>query len=361
MGLEIAIIADDLTGALDSAAPFAARGRRVAAALDPDALDEALGIVGAATVVAVNTLTRHLDAAAAAAVAQGAAARCVAAGARLVLKKIDSRMRGNVGAESSAVARALGAGGLVVAPAVPAQGRIVASGFVRGVGVGAEGIDVRDRLGAAVAGLAVEIPDARGDEDLDAVAASCRARAGRVLAVGAHGLAAALARQSGRDARVDGPRFAPEPPVLVVVGSQDPATAAQVAALAACPGAATVIEARGGLLPSPPASPAFPVTVLRSAPGAGAAGDPAERFAAGAADWSAALRPRTLLATGGDTAAALLRHLGCRVLEVGGEAAPGIPWSRVPGGATVLTKSGGFGGGTALLELLLPPGDTAAV
>jgi hypothetical protein len=161
MGLEIAIIADDLTGALDSAAPFAARGRRVAAALDPDALDEALGIVGAATVVAVNTLTRHLDAAAAAAVAQGAAARCVAAGARLVLKKIDSRMRGNVGAESSAVARALGAGGLVVAPAVPAQGRIVAGGFVRGAGVGAEGIDVRDRLGAAVAGLAVEIPDAR--------------------------------------------------------------------------------------------------------------------------------------------------------------------------------------------------------
>jgi uncharacterized protein YgbK (DUF1537 family) len=360
MGLEIAIVADDLTGALDSAAPFAARGLRAAAALDPEALDEVLA-TGAA-VAAVNTLTRHLDPAAAAEVAGRAAARCVEAGARFLLKKIDSRMRGNVGAEASAIAAALGASGLVVAPAVPVLGRVVTGGTVRGAGVGeAGGIDIRGRLAAAAA-LGMEIPDGRSEEELDAVAASCVARAGRVLAVGAHGLAAALARQlPGRGAQVDGPRFAPEPPVLVVVGSQDPATAAQVEALAAHPGAAPVIEAHGGMLPSPPASPAFPVTVRRSVPGAaGAAGDPAERFAAGAADWAAALRPRTLLATGGDTAAALLRHLGCRVLEVGGEAAPGIPWSRIPGGATVLTKSGGFGGGTALVELLLPPGRDSA-
>jgi uncharacterized protein YgbK (DUF1537 family) len=57
------------------------------------------------------------------------------------------------------------------------------------------------------------------------------------------------------------------------------------------------------------------------------------------------------LATGGDTAAALLQRLGCRVLEVGGEAAPGIPWSSTADGATVITKSGGFGHGTVLREL----------
>lgn len=349
MGLEIAIIADDLTGALDSAAPFAARGRRVAAALDPEALGEALG-VGAA-VVAVNTLTRHLDPAPAAAVAREAAARCVAAGARLLFKKVDSRLRGNVGAEAAAVAGALGAGTLVVAPAVPAQGRVVTGGTVRGAGVGeAGGIEIRGRL-AAAADLRVEIPDGRSEEELDAVAASCVARAGRVLAVGAHGLAAALARQLGRGAK-DAPRFVPEPPVLVVIGSQDPATAAQVAALAAYPGAVAIIEAHEGLLPPPPALTVFPVTVLRSVPGAGAGSDPTERFATGAAAWSTALRPRTLLATGGDTAAALLRHLGCRVLEVGGEAAPGIPWSRTAGGCAVVTKSGGFGRRTTLVELL---------
>jgi uncharacterized protein YgbK (DUF1537 family) len=38
----IAIIADDLTGALDSAAPFAARGMDSVVALDPEALETAL-------------------------------------------------------------------------------------------------------------------------------------------------------------------------------------------------------------------------------------------------------------------------------------------------------------------------------
>jgi uncharacterized protein YgbK (DUF1537 family) len=68
----------------------------------------------------------------------------------------------------------------------------------------------------------------------------------------------------------------------------------------------------------------------------------------------AMLRPRTILATGGDTAAGVLEQLDCHVLEVGGEAAPGIPWSRLPDGVTLVTKSGGFGAETALLDLLRP-------
>jgi uncharacterized protein YgbK (DUF1537 family) len=347
MSPTIAIIADDLTGALDSAAPFVDRGLSVAAALDPGALELALG--AGVEVVAVNTLTRHLEPAAAAAIAGQTAALCVAAGAGLLLKKIDSRLRGQVGAEAAAIAGVLGAGRLVVAPAVPAQGRIVTGAVIRGAGVAAEGIDVRARL-AAAASLAVEIPDSDGAAALDAIAASCIARAGAVLAVGAHGLASALARRLGRST-ASGPAFVPRPPVLVVVGSQDPATAAQVAALA---GAATIVDAPGGLLPPPPAEPLAPITVLRSAPGADAADAAAGRFAAGASAWATALRPRTLLATGGDTAASLLGHRGCRVLDVGGEAAPGIPWSRLADGAVLVTKSGGFGGRTALLDLLRP-------
>lgn len=346
MSLKIAIVADDLTGALDSAGPFAARGWRTVTALDPEALEQAL--TRDAAVVAVNTLSRHLEPAAAAAIAGRAARRCIAAGARLLVKKIDSRLRGNVGAEAVAVAGALGADVLVVAPAVPAQGRVVTGGAVRGAGVAAEGIDIQARL-EAVAGLKVEIPDSRSEEELDAVAAGCVARAGRMVAVGAHGLAAALARQmDGIGLRGTG--FVPDPPVLIVVGSQDPATAAQVAALAGSPGFARLIEAAGGRVP-PPEAGTMPVTVLRSVPSADGAGEAAERFAQGAASWCAALRPRTLLATGGDTAAAVLRQLGRRVLEVGGEAAPGIPWSRSPDGTVVVTKSGGFGHATALLDL----------
>jgi uncharacterized protein YgbK (DUF1537 family) len=348
MNLKIAIVADDLTGALDSAAPFPASGWRTMAALAPEVLDEALSSDAAA--VAVNTLTRHLEPAAAAVIAGRAAARCVAAGARLVIKKIDSRMRGNVGAEATAVADALGVNDIVVAPAVPAQGRIVTGRMIRGAGVAAEGIDIGKAFSAARS-FKIEIPDSRSEEELDALAASCIARAGRVIVVGAHGIAAALARQIGESGR-DAPSFVPEPPVLVVVGSQDPATAAQVSALALCPGGVIIIEAVGGVVPPPPAAPSSPATVLRSVPGAGEASGVAERFAEGVLAWWTALRPRTLVATGGDTAAALLDRVGCRVLEVGGEVAPGIPWSRTPGGATVVTKSGGFGRETTLLDLL---------
>jgi D-threonate/D-erythronate kinase len=158
LSLEIAIIADDLTGALDSAAPFAARGLRAVAALTPEALEEALGV--GAEIVAVNTLTRHLPSAEAAAVAEQAAHRCLAAGAGSLFKKIDSRLRGNACVEAVAVAAAVGAGGLVVAPAVPTQGRVVTGGAVRGAGVeDADGIGIGALFaGVAAAGLELEFP-----------------------------------------------------------------------------------------------------------------------------------------------------------------------------------------------------------
>jgi uncharacterized protein YgbK (DUF1537 family) len=350
MNPTLAIIADDLTGALDSAAPFAGRGLRAVVALGPDGLEAALA--SGAAVVAVNTLSRHLAPHAAAAVAAGAARQCLAAGARLLLKKVDSRLRGNAGPEAEAIARVLGVEALLVAPAVPSQGRIVADGAIRGAGVGAEGIGVRERLaGALAAGLRLEVPDGHSAEELDRVAAAWIASPGRALAVGAHGLATALAGRLGRQAR-PGPGFAPAAPALILVGSQDPATAAQVAVLARA-GLGTIVEAPAGHLPPPPAASA-PVTVLRSVPGADDGETAAARFAAAAVAWMAMLRPRTILATGGDTAAGVLEQLDCHVLEVGGEAAPGIPWSRLPDGVTLVTKSGGFGAETALLDLLRP-------
>ena len=118
-------------------------------------------------------------------------------------------------------------------------------------------------------------------------------------------------------------------------------------------GLGTIVEAPAGHLPPPPAASA-PVTVLRSVPGADDGETAAARFAAAAVAWMAMLRPRTILATGGDTAAGVLEQLDCHVLEVGGEALPGIPWSRLQEGVTLVTKSGGFGAETALLDLLRP-------
>lgn len=349
MPATLAIIADDLTGALDSAAPFAARGLDCVAALDPDALDDA--VAQAPALVTVNTLTRHRDPAAAAAIVARAAARCAAAGARIVLKKIDSRMRGQVAAEVLSIAGTVGARRLVIAPAVPAQGRIVAGGIIHGAGVPASGIPIRPLLQAG-AELPLTVPDSRTEAELDALAAACLADAG-ALPVGAHGLATALARQLAADAGT-GRQFRARAPGLAVVGSQDPATAAQVAALALRPGLAAVVDAPAGVLPPPPAQPPATVTVLRSIPGSAGAEEASMRFATGAVTWWQGLRPRTALATGGDTAAALLAGLGCRVLKIGGEAAPGIPWLRLPGDVMLLTKSGGFGHERVLLELLDP-------
>jgi len=62
----------------------------------------------------------------------------------------------------------------------------------------------------------------------------------------------------------------------------------------------------------------------------------------------------SLVLTGGDTAAKILRALGAGAIEIMGEMTIGIPWGIVHGGlasgCVVVTKSGGFGGEDALVE-----------
>ena len=63
MTLRLAIVADDLTGALDTATPFALAGLKVVVAVSVDGVEDA--IATKADVVAVNTASRALDATAA--------------------------------------------------------------------------------------------------------------------------------------------------------------------------------------------------------------------------------------------------------------------------------------------------------
>ena len=80
----------------------------------------------------------------------------------------------------------------------------------------------------------------------------------------------------------------------------------------------------------------------------------ARRFAEGVQAAIAAGEPGTVLCSGGDTAHAILRALGVNVLQVIGEAAPGLPITRVSvnGRDTIfISKSGGFGGPTTLLDV----------
>ena len=60
---------------------------------------------------------------------------------------------------------------------------------------------------------------------------------------------------------------------------------------------------------------------------------------------------RTVVVVGGDTAAAVL---GDHVVQVGGTLAPGVAWCRPWGddGALLLSKPGGFGTPSTLVDLL---------
>src|SRR5947207_9179988 len=112
--LPLTIIADDLTGACDTGALFAGRGP-VPVTVWPDAALRA-------PVSVVDTESRAL--------APADAARRVTAVARTVtrtrvFKKIDSTLRGPIGAEVDALLRATSSAGALVCPALPAEQRVV--------------------------------------------------------------------------------------------------------------------------------------------------------------------------------------------------------------------------------------------
>jgi uncharacterized protein YgbK (DUF1537 family) len=99
--------------------------------------------------------------------------------------------------------------------------------------------------------------------------------------------------------------------------------------------------------------------VLRATVGAGGTHGDAETVAARLAQAVVgALRSRpisALLATGGDTAVAILQALSQPALQVMGDLLPGIPYCRIElDGRTLwlLTKAGGFGTRATLVEVL---------
>lgn len=119
--MNLLIIADDLSGAADCAIGFASAGVRTVVTLDPER------DTGDAQVIAADTDTRRLSPEAAAARTLTTFKALLKPGQRLY-KKIDSTLRGNWAAEV-AVLQAL-AGLAIVAPAFPATGRTTLDGRV---------------------------------------------------------------------------------------------------------------------------------------------------------------------------------------------------------------------------------------
>ncbi|MEZ5797608.1 MAG: four-carbon acid sugar kinase family protein [Paracoccaceae bacterium] len=323
--LRLAIIADDLTGALDAAAPFADRGLRVRVATAPQGLEQALAGAG---VLAVSTRSREIGSEAAARVVAGVLA-ALPPGTRL-FKKIDSRLKGPIAAELAAFA----AGPVLAVPALPEFGRIVRDGAVQGWGVDRP-IPVADCLGRPAL-----VPDVETPAQMQAALAG----AGDALIVGARGAAVALAARMA-----SGAPGLPELslPLVIAVGSTDPITLAQVQALVGALPRLRHLPAPDGLAPT--AAPAPGVTLLQATPGSGA---PPPQVAKTLAQSLIPLArgAGTLVLTGGATAEAALDALGVTVLDLHGDLQPGLPLSS-GGGWTIVTKSGGFGDAEALVRL----------
>jgi D-threonate/D-erythronate kinase len=344
----IAIIADDLTGALDTSTPFALHGLRVAAPLMVEDIDEALG--ANPDVIAINTASRALEREAAASRVQKAAERLLGVGRpEMIFKKIDSRLKGNIAAECASVAKVFGFQQAVIAPAVPDQERFTVGGAIAG-----RGIDMPLAIAPFFDGLPFEatIRDARSDGDLDEIAAHYAARWDRTLAIGARGLGGALAQAMGGGAGRTTLQLSNAEATLFAFGSTDPITLAQIEALR---DSVDIREAPGGVLPAPDAL-RLPLMLHITGERMASPDAVAARFADGVVDHIAALGPANLVMGGGDTTLAILQRLGTRVLFPVGEAAAGLPAfdTALPDSKLLrcVAKSGGFGPPDVLARLL---------
>jgi uncharacterized protein YgbK (DUF1537 family) len=227
MSARVVIVADDLTGAMDVAGPLADRGLVTLAVASREGC--AQRDIENATVVSINADSRHLRPADAARCMHNIASELLSGQARedghaqVLIKKIDSTLRGNVVAETLALMDGAGRSIAVVAPAFPGQKRTVRDGVVHVDGLAlADTPFAKDALSPpplqplhllftraaqrAVVQLlrANQMPqllpagerqilvfDAESDADLERIVRNLQPDLGRVLLVGSAGLAQA--------------------------------------------------------------------------------------------------------------------------------------------------------------------------
>lgn len=150
-----AIVADDLTGAMDSGVQLLG-AHPVVVQVSADA--GTAPAVPASTTLVINTQSRGIGADAAAARVGAACGHLREAGRAAWFKKLDSTLRGNLGAELAAMHAALAPCAILCTPALPAQGRTVVAGELRVHGQPVMSTPYRDEIvpgSGAAAGSAV--------------------------------------------------------------------------------------------------------------------------------------------------------------------------------------------------------------
>jgi uncharacterized protein YgbK (DUF1537 family) len=349
------LLADDLTGALDTAAEFVPLTGALPVVWSGNLIPAASGAIdsgtreseAAAATAQINWLIRHLE------------------GADIAFKKIDSLLRGPTLAEIAACMRAGIWRHCALAPAFPYQGRFtrgsrqyagteVVSGDLvaelRALGVPA----YAGRVGAEQR-PGVSVFDAETDEDLQRIVSAVRRWTEPVLWAGTGGLAQAMAAGLPHPARIPLPG-----PILGVFGSDQAATSSQ---LAACePHWLEVADQEFDAVPGRLADAGLALVSFGLSPGTPRA-LAAERIAAGIRRLIDRVPlPGTIVVAGGETLRSVCDAAGATSLLVRGRLLPGVPLSVMVGGrwngVTVVSKSGAFGHPGLLRDLILERTDT---
>ena len=246
------VIADDFTGANDTGLQLAKTGASVTVSINGDYVE--------CDIPVINTESRAMSPREAALAVTDAIDHTRSHKTRIVYKKIDSTLRGNLGAEIQAAMNATGARLSIVAPAIPAAGRTTVHGLclVNGVPVAdtefgrdpktpvkrssiaevlAEQTDCRIvnitlevvRSGHLSESLqfvngspqCIVVIDAETSQDLDQIGCSIAELDEKLVLVGAAGLAGALPQTLYRKPRTI-------KPILVMAGSMSGVTREQI-------------------------------------------------------------------------------------------------------------------------------------
>lgn len=398
--LELAILADDLSGAAECASVVRLRVSRSVVLLRSQ--DCHGGLVSSNRVVTVDTNTRQATPHAAADIVREAA-RLVAT-APLLLKKVDSLLRGNLASEVQAIAAELGRVA-VVAVSNPRWRRIVRDGVLRVDGTPlsesglwhAEGRTPPSSVAEALQPLecvlvdqdvvaagpesivrllskvtdprTVAICDAETEHDLATVVEAARSASAQPLLVGSAALVAAAAqtlpldrasyRKSSEGTEPRAQAAVPSlPALLVALGTRATIARTQLARVA---GSAAYIElvSPKELLADPHTVaarlarvPAEGLVVVALDPTAPADPDMSSRLTPAFADAVAAAAGRfpALFLSGGETARAVLDRIGVEALTVRAELEPGTVVSSAPRNQVVVTRPGSYGDADSLVR-----------
>ncbi|OUM41090.1 four-carbon acid sugar kinase family protein [Arthrobacter sedimenti] len=405
----VGIAADDVTGATDSVVQFSRTGwssRLLLGELLPDSVEPG-------SALAVNTDARALDSSAAREATASAIGDLVTAGADRLYLKIDSTMRGSVPAQVAGALDAWQERHpdcfAVVCPAYPAMGRTIEDGLLRVHGgpvedspagrdpvtpvptselsqllpgtttislSGSPEQDAHSLREAASDGVVVV--NAGSDDDLRTLAAALVVAGPTAIPAGSAGLAAALATAwAGAATELTPPEPAPAAQgqrIVVVVSSLHDVARAQTDHLRAQldPADLRILQPDESLLDQPnrlaqwaagelefPESlPRVVVIISPEAVGGSAlslSGAAIARSLASVVQQTLAhASVGALVLVGGDGARAVLDATRAQALRITGAIQEGIPVGVVEGGTAtgkiVVTKAGGFGPATALLD-----------